>query len=211
MKTLEQTRDMWSTLTDEAIGGFVYVAFVIDAYARRIAGWLAPRTGHAGFVLDTLEETLHDRRVSKSAFTQAQSRIDGTQASRSTPRRARYAFRMRGIPRISVSKIVELAQQLSIPTSGYMLKHTHWPIRDADLFRVLMRSQATQAPMPTIFDLDHDHTDPKLVGVMMPFAAEFKGVYSAVTKAVIAAGFRCKGADDLWLHHKVVQTIVRES
>jgi hypothetical protein len=60
-------------------GGFVYVAFVIDADARRIAGWLASRTGHAGFVLDTLEETLHDRRVSKSAFTRAHSRIDGTQ------------------------------------------------------------------------------------------------------------------------------------
>jgi transposase InsO family protein len=79
--------------------GFVYVAFVIDAYARRIVGWRVSRTAHASFVLDTLEETLHDRRVSKSAFTRAQSRIDGTQASRSTPRRARYAFRMRGIGR----------------------------------------------------------------------------------------------------------------
>ena len=32
--------------------GFVYVAFVIDAYARRIAGWRVSRTAHAGFVLD---------------------------------------------------------------------------------------------------------------------------------------------------------------
>ena len=32
--------------------GFVYVAFVIDAYARRIVGWRASRTAHAGFVLD---------------------------------------------------------------------------------------------------------------------------------------------------------------
>ena len=42
--------------------GFVYVAFVIDAYARRIVGWRASRTAHAGFVLDALEQTLHDRR-----------------------------------------------------------------------------------------------------------------------------------------------------
>ena len=28
--------------------GFVYVAFVIDAYARRIVGWRASRTAHAG-------------------------------------------------------------------------------------------------------------------------------------------------------------------
>jgi transposase InsO family protein len=43
-------------------GGFVYVAFVIDAYARRIVGWRASRTAHASFVLDALEQALHDRR-----------------------------------------------------------------------------------------------------------------------------------------------------
>jgi putative transposase len=42
--------------------GFVYVAFVIDAYARRIVGWWISRTAHAGFVLDALEQALHDRR-----------------------------------------------------------------------------------------------------------------------------------------------------
>jgi transposase InsO family protein len=42
--------------------GFVYVAFVIDAYARRIVGWRASRTAHAGFVLDALEQALHDRQ-----------------------------------------------------------------------------------------------------------------------------------------------------
>ena len=29
--------------------GFVYVAFVIDAYARRIVGWRVSRSAHAGF------------------------------------------------------------------------------------------------------------------------------------------------------------------
>ena len=42
--------------------GFVYVAFVIDAYARRIVGWRASRTAHADFVPDALEQALHDRR-----------------------------------------------------------------------------------------------------------------------------------------------------
>jgi putative transposase len=41
--------------------GFVYVAFVIDAYARRIVGWRVSRSAHAGFVLDALEQALHDR------------------------------------------------------------------------------------------------------------------------------------------------------
>ncbi len=43
-------------------GGFVYVAFVIDVYARYIVGWRVSRTAHAGFVLDALEQALHDRR-----------------------------------------------------------------------------------------------------------------------------------------------------
>jgi transposase InsO family protein len=42
--------------------GFVYVAFVIDAYARRIVGWRASRTAHADFVLDALEQALYERR-----------------------------------------------------------------------------------------------------------------------------------------------------
>ena len=42
--------------------GFVYVAFVIDAYARRIVGWRVSRTAHSGFVLDALEQALHARR-----------------------------------------------------------------------------------------------------------------------------------------------------
>lgn len=42
--------------------GFVYVAFVIDAFARRIVGWRVSRTAHAGFVLDALEQALYERR-----------------------------------------------------------------------------------------------------------------------------------------------------
>jgi putative transposase len=42
--------------------GFVYTAFVIDAYARRIVGWRVSRTAHASFVLDALEQALYERR-----------------------------------------------------------------------------------------------------------------------------------------------------
>ncbi len=49
--------------------GFVYVAFVIDTYARRIVGWRVSRTPNAGFVLDALEQALHERGpVHKSGF-----------------------------------------------------------------------------------------------------------------------------------------------
>ena len=42
--------------------GFVYVAFVIDAYARRIVGWRVSRSARADFVLVALEQALHQRR-----------------------------------------------------------------------------------------------------------------------------------------------------
>ncbi|SEK01213.1 Transposase InsO and inactivated derivatives [Sphingobium sp. AP50] len=42
--------------------GFVYVAFVIDVYARYIVGWRVSRTAHASFVLDALEQAIHDRQ-----------------------------------------------------------------------------------------------------------------------------------------------------
>lgn len=38
------------------------MAFVIDVYARYIAGWRVSRTAHDSFVLDALEQAIHDRR-----------------------------------------------------------------------------------------------------------------------------------------------------
>jgi putative transposase len=40
----------------------LYVAFVIDAYARRIVGWKVSTSATAGFVLDALEQAIHARR-----------------------------------------------------------------------------------------------------------------------------------------------------
>ena len=45
--------------------GFVHVAFVIDAYARHIVGWRVSTPHHAGFVLDALEQAVHERRPVK--------------------------------------------------------------------------------------------------------------------------------------------------
>jgi transposase InsO family protein len=49
--------------------GFVHVAFVIDVFARRIVGWRVSRTAHAAFVLDALEQALHERRPAKGGLT----------------------------------------------------------------------------------------------------------------------------------------------
>ncbi len=46
--------------------GFVYVAFVIDAFARRIVGWRVSRSLRTGLALDALEQALYDRQKSET-------------------------------------------------------------------------------------------------------------------------------------------------
>jgi putative transposase len=45
--------------------GFVYVAFVVDVFARRIIGWRAARSMHTDLVLDALEQALWSRSGAK--------------------------------------------------------------------------------------------------------------------------------------------------
>ena len=47
--------------------GFVYVAFVIDVFARRIVGWRVSSSMRTDFVLDALEQAIHAR--SSDTFT----------------------------------------------------------------------------------------------------------------------------------------------
>jgi putative transposase len=42
--------------------GFVYVAFIIDVFARRIVGWRVSASARTDFVLDALEQALHERQ-----------------------------------------------------------------------------------------------------------------------------------------------------
>jgi transposase InsO family protein len=47
-------------------GGFVYVAFVIDVFARRILGWRVSSSMRTDFVLDALEQALYARQPERS-------------------------------------------------------------------------------------------------------------------------------------------------
>ena len=76
--------------------GFIYVAFVIDAYARRIVGWRVSRTAHASFVLDALEQALHDRHpVHRSGLVHHSDR--GSHAFLAS-HRGRHHFIFMGVP-----------------------------------------------------------------------------------------------------------------
>lgn len=54
--------------------GFVYVAFVIDVFARRIVGWRVSRSMQTDFVLDALEQALYARRPDPNALTHPSDR-----------------------------------------------------------------------------------------------------------------------------------------
>jgi putative transposase len=61
--TAERPDALWvSDLTYVATwNGFAYVAFVIDAFARRIVGWRVSNTLRSDLALDALEQALHQR------------------------------------------------------------------------------------------------------------------------------------------------------
>jgi len=46
--------------------GWLYVAFVIDVYARRIVGWRVSSSMRTDFVLDALEQALYDRQPERA-------------------------------------------------------------------------------------------------------------------------------------------------
>ncbi len=46
--------------------GFVYVAFVIDVFSRRIVGWRASNSLRSDLALDALEQALYDRPIGES-------------------------------------------------------------------------------------------------------------------------------------------------
>lgn len=49
--------------------GWLYVAFVVDVYARRIVGWRVSRSMQTDFVLDVLEQALYERQPAAHALT----------------------------------------------------------------------------------------------------------------------------------------------
>ncbi len=66
MFSAERPNQLWiADFTDVATwSGFVYVAFVIDVFARRIVGWRVSRSMQTERVLDALEQALWQRQVS---------------------------------------------------------------------------------------------------------------------------------------------------
>ena len=65
----QRPNQLWvSDFTDvSTMQGWLYVAFVIDVFARRIVGWRVSTSMHTDFVLDALEQALYARQPERAA------------------------------------------------------------------------------------------------------------------------------------------------
>lgn len=54
--------------------GWLYVAFVIDVFARRIVGWRVSTSMKTDFVLDALEQSLYARQLAHPLGSRAEIR-----------------------------------------------------------------------------------------------------------------------------------------
>ncbi len=106
-----------TAFTDVAIWrGFVYVAFVIDVFSRRIVGWPAHIAMRTDLVLDALEQGLYDCKTdrglvvhSERGFTSLRhtlSAITGSGSPRSATSRSHSAFdRSIQLPGLPVGRV----------------------------------------------------------------------------------------------------------
>ena len=112
-----------------------------------------------------------------------------------------------GIKPIPNEDIENYAPQLGI--SRNLLTHTHWEVKEADLFKILLINKQKAQPTSSVFSLEAIHQPkPRLVSIMMPFAAEFDPVYAVIQSAVKSIGLEPMRADNFWEHDHVIQDIV---
>lgn len=100
------------------------------------------------------------------------------------------------IPPIPSEQIVAAAIPLGIGRFGF--SRTHWTVKRADLYQVLLERNAAGYPKPTAFALPAGAPEPNRIAVMMPFAAEFARVWATLKSAADDGGWVCQRADDIW-------------
>jgi hypothetical protein len=91
----------------------------------------------------------------------------------------------------------------------FEFSRTHWAVKDADLYRALLRNCKPRRPRPRVFRLDeNENIEPSLVSAMMPFHPNFDAVYTTLKRIAEAVGLRCRRADDIWENPAVIQDVV---
>lgn len=111
------------------------------------------------------------------------------------------------VPPIPNRHFQTFAAELGI--ADFQFARTHWSIKDADLFRTLLRHLQPRRSRPTVFQIaDPEAIEPTLVSAMMPFHPSFTPVYAMLQQTAEAVGLRCRRADDIWENPAVIQDVV---
>ncbi|MFT5323889.1 MAG: hypothetical protein ACI8P0_001743 [Planctomycetaceae bacterium] len=110
-------------------------------------------------------------------------------------------------PNLLNSQIEQLALELNI--DDFEFHHTHWAVKDVDLFEILFGNIQARRATPRVFDIsDPEIIEPDLVAVMMPFKSDFDAVYAAINDACLKVDLRCFRADDIWEAATIIQDVV---
>lgn len=115
------------------------------------------------------------------------------------------------IPPIPLNDFIALAPALGIliPRRGFgPFEHSHWAIKDANLFKVLFTEWREPRRQPVVFELEAaQRNSPNLLSAMMPFAG-FGPVWDAIQRAATANGMESGRADNRWDYPEIIQDVV---
>lgn len=115
------------------------------------------------------------------------------------------------VPPIPQDRLHAVAAELGLSTTGrhFDWTRTQWSVEEGDLYRALFRLNTSIGNVPELFKIN---SPPKMdalqVSAMMPFGANFSGVYQAIESAAVAAGMKCNRADNIWEDNTVIQDVV---
>ena len=110
--------------------GFVYVAFVIDVFARRIVGWKVSSSARTDFVLDALEQVVYARRPAQGGLIHHSDRGVQYVSIRYTERLAEAGIEP-SVGSVGDSYDNALAETINGLYKAEVIHRRSWPNREA--------------------------------------------------------------------------------
>jgi putative transposase len=110
--------------------GYVYVAFVIDVFARRIVGWKVSSSARTDFVLDALEQAVYARRPAQGALIHHSDRGVQYVSIRYTERLAEAGIEP-SVGSVGDSYDNALAETINGLYKAEVIHRRSWPSREA--------------------------------------------------------------------------------
>lgn len=112
------------------------------------------------------------------------------------------------VPTLQNSVLYMNRLELNMP-HDFEFSRNHWAVKDADLYRFLLRNVRRRRQRPTVFQIpEHESIESTLASAMMPFDAGFSDVYDCIKQAAENVGLRCRRADDIWENAAIIQDVV---